>query len=1095
MWVYSMCLKYELPHLGSSTCRLKRLCLSSVTLGSCFAEQLRTGCPLRCCRIEFCNIQSGTLKNLVMYVCSSRTFDGLVIRTPRLASLRLLIKIRNGVSLHEVNSLMQASIDVSNCQISPRGEAMLPGGLFSVTNLELRDTAILDKQFDKIPVFSNLKTLLLYHSLQDKGTLSDKLKVIGRLLQKSPNLEKLTLQGCRFLEGSETEKAKQKTSTFMCLKSQDQVSFQCEKLKLIEMAPVSKRVCTGEGGGSTGDRLSSLPDGLLHAILSSLTTKQAVQMGVLSKRWTDLWRSVPRLCLDNGDFLGEGKEKWGRCGTATTSTMAAAAAPPSKCARVVIAGSSDDIDRLSDMPEEILHAIISFLPANQAVQTCVLSSRWRDLWTTMPNIDIDQHNLAAGGGKLHQQFDKLESFAYPFLLSHRGGTIERLRVSVTNPGRGGDADLRHVTRWVHGGVRRFPATVEVNVPPPSAWLRRRLDIGLPACSTGECYYRRLRRLSLAGVSLDGRFAALVRRRFTALEELELRGCDTGFEEIASATLARLVVHGCGAGAGGGGKMVVTAPRLASLHVLLPRGNCAGLVVNEAARLVAASVSLRPSATTRAQRRAVACLFNVTSLFLLNRADGETDTDIQDFIPDPHDFNTSWCPNLKVTEIKGDLHLARGGGGDAGGSLSLTRDGDAAKRMEEMPPEPVPKRSRAGTAIASDDHLSALPDGVLHVILSFLPALEMVRTTVLSRRWRDLWCYTPYINIDQRELGIQVRYNLRPPEEKWAKFENFTTNMLLFHCNTVFLDKFRLYAQSQHSRDVEKWIRRGIKYSPRVLKILTPGYDRLPLQLPHLGSSVRRLKSLHLFNVTLDDQFAEMLISDRSVLEKLKLETCSIYFQNIVSSTLKKLALESCVHYTSHPTVISAPCLESLDLHIQHICYRNGISLCEMASLVEVSINIEGMEYFTEENQCSLLVSLVNVTTLELSGFNTTAFLGENPNQFPKYPCMRTLSLGFCFLDEYDLGDKLEALGSFLENALCLEKLTLICCMFNGNPDTEWDTERKIINLHQYDMKTFKCPKLKLVEFCYEDDTNHRLTELVWCLGRMLPNTSIKIIRY
>ncbi|EEC66512.1 hypothetical protein OsI_32628 [Oryza sativa Indica Group] len=47
------------------------------------------------------------------------------------------------------------------------------------------------------------------------------------------------------------------------------------------------------------------------------------------------------------------------------------------------------MDWISDLPDEILHRIMSFLNARQAVQTCVLSRRWRNLWRTVPCINAD----------------------------------------------------------------------------------------------------------------------------------------------------------------------------------------------------------------------------------------------------------------------------------------------------------------------------------------------------------------------------------------------------------------------------------------------------------------------------------------------------------------------------------------------------------------------------------------------------------------------------------------------------------------------------------------------------------------------------------
>ncbi|OEL25552.1 hypothetical protein BAE44_0013429 [Dichanthelium oligosanthes] len=61
-----------------------------------------------------------------------------------------------------------------------------------------------------------------------------------------------------------------------------------------------------------------------------------------------------------------------------------------------------------------------------------------------------------------------------------------------------------------------------------------------------------------------------------------------------------------------------------------------------------------------------------------------------------------------------------------------------------------------------------------------------------------------------------------------------------------------------------------------------------------------------------------------------------------------------------------------------------------------------------------------------------AMLNENSNKFPLFPNMDTLSLERCLVDdECSMGSRLDDLGSFLENAPSLEKLTLPCCMILG----------------------------------------------------------------
>ena len=50
-------------------------------------------------------------------------------------------------------------------------------------------------------------------------------------------------------------------------------------------------------------------------------------------------------------------------------------------------------DLLSDLPDCLLHTIISFMKARQVVQTCVLSKRWRHLRLSVPCLNVDVHEF------------------------------------------------------------------------------------------------------------------------------------------------------------------------------------------------------------------------------------------------------------------------------------------------------------------------------------------------------------------------------------------------------------------------------------------------------------------------------------------------------------------------------------------------------------------------------------------------------------------------------------------------------------------------------------------------------------------------------
>ncbi|KAM0828431.1 hypothetical protein ACQ4PT_067561 [Festuca glaucescens] len=56
--------------------------------------------------------------------------------------------------------------------------------------------------------------------------------------------------------------------------------------------------------------------------------------------------------------------------------------------------TADGRDRLSNLPDCLLHVILSRLGSRQAVQTCVLSQRWSHLWCAVTCIDIDSADFS-----------------------------------------------------------------------------------------------------------------------------------------------------------------------------------------------------------------------------------------------------------------------------------------------------------------------------------------------------------------------------------------------------------------------------------------------------------------------------------------------------------------------------------------------------------------------------------------------------------------------------------------------------------------------------------------------------------------------------
>ncbi|KAF5175549.1 F-box protein, partial [Thalictrum thalictroides] len=228
-----------------------------------------------------------------------------------------------------------------------------------------------------------------------------------------------------------------------------------------------------------------------------------------------------------------------------------------------------------------------------------------------------------------------------------------------------------------------------------------------------------------------------------------------------------------------------------------------------------------------------------------------------------------------------------------------------------------KRQKGCCSKRDEDRISNLQDEILLHIFSFLSMNDVVRSSVLSRRWEHLWtnvqtlCFYGPTSFDRNAL------------EKFVSFVNRTLFLLVsnnIHSfkleGCVFNSKYKSEEAAKRTEEfcllVDKWIQLLVQKKVRCLQLrfsFSGGYRyKVPCDLLinntindlYLGrcsiDAVRPiqwkcLKKLKLKRVELNDDLMQNILNGSPLLKDLHLALChSINSLSITSSKLKKLRL-------------------------------------------------------------------------------------------------------------------------------------------------------------------------------------------------------------
>ena len=200
--------------------------------------------------------------------------------------------------------------------------------------------------------------------------------------------------------------------------------------------------------------------------------------------------------------------------------------------------ASGGADRISTLPDELLHHVLSFLPAHESVPTCALARRWRNLSRSAPALRV----TGVKGCKSTAWFVK---FVQTLLLSRDPGAhldsfeldLDERDFDFIHPFLSLPANEDHVNRWFRHAVACGPRvllalrTTSGMYKNPDSYKTMEL-LNVPLIS------KHLTRLELQMVSLRRR--TLDFSRCPALVDLRMEDCDI-MGNISSPFLKRLSI--------------------------------------------------------------------------------------------------------------------------------------------------------------------------------------------------------------------------------------------------------------------------------------------------------------------------------------------------------------------------------------------------------------------------------------------------------------------------------------------------------------------------------------------------------------------------
>ncbi|EEC83502.1 hypothetical protein OsI_29055 [Oryza sativa Indica Group] len=181
-------------------------------------------------------------------------------------------------------------------------------------------------------------------------------------------------------------------------------------------------------------------------------------------------------------------------------------------------------DRISELPNDLIHHIMSFLSMKEAVRTSVLSHWWVNKWTCLQSIKLDINWFRLDREKFRSSIDKL-------LLSrdHLDAPMDTFQLDSFAVDR--------ASSWINHAIKHNAKVVKFSEYP--SWEPFYLDPELVEFSS-----RYLKTLELTNAALNEMVFDRLNNACPVLENLVLKECLMEVQHISSSSLQNLDLIGC-----------------------------------------------------------------------------------------------------------------------------------------------------------------------------------------------------------------------------------------------------------------------------------------------------------------------------------------------------------------------------------------------------------------------------------------------------------------------------------------------------------------------------------------------------------------------